>query len=228
VDFSGASGSVAAQIQTALGGAFNVSGSGTSIQILDDGAAGTVDVTGLSARTSVTGLQDGLELPFFVDAGAGGIYTGSLDGVAQKTGIAGRLRVNPALLANPSALVSYGPGVGTSDPARPTWLRDALESVGVRFDPATGIGGAASPYTGSIAGFAREMISGQAQKAEFAERVLEGQQIVVTSLQDRFAETSGVNVDEEMSKLLQLQTAYSANARVVTAVKEMIDALLRM
>ena len=50
----------------------------------------------------------------------------------------------------------------------------------------------------------------------------------MTSLLDRYAEKSAVDVDEEMSKLLQLQTAYSANARVISTVKEMMDILMQM
>jgi flagellar hook-associated protein 1 FlgK len=37
---------------------------------------------------------------------------------------------------------------------------------------------------------------------------------------------SGVNVDEEMAYLIRLQTAYGANARVMSTIKEMIDMLL--
>ena len=59
-------------------------------------------------------------------------------------------------------------------------------------------------------------------------RLREGQEIVLNALQTRFAERSSVNIDGEMAKLLALQTAYGANARVLTAVKDMLDALLRM
>jgi flagellar hook-associated protein 1 FlgK len=41
-------------------------------------------------------------------------------------------------------------------------------------------------------------------------------------------DVSGVNVDQEMASLISLQTAYGANARVMTAVRDMIDTLLRM
>ena len=36
----------------------------------------------------------------------------------------------------------------------------------------------------------------------------------------------GVNVDEEMARLMQLQNAYSASARVVSVVQELIDSLM--
>lgn len=54
----------------------------------------------------------------------------------------------------------------------------------------------------------------------------EGQGIALAVAQGRFAAGASVNVDQEMSRLLTLQTAYAANARVLTAVKEMLDLLM--
>ena len=51
---------------------------------------------------------------------------------------------------------------------------------------------------------------------------------MLNSLQQRFNDASGVNVDEEMANLLTLQNSYAANARVVSAVKDMLDALMQM
>lgn len=36
---------------------------------------------------------------------------------------------------------------------------------------------------------------------------------------------NGVNVDNEMAQLVQLQNAYSANARIITAVQQMFTTL---
>ncbi len=38
----------------------------------------------------------------------------------------------------------------------------------------------------------------------------------------------GVNVDEEMSRLLELQNAYAANARVISAVQDLLDRLMNL
>jgi flagellar hook-associated protein 1 FlgK len=45
-------------------------------------------------------------------------------------------------------------------------------------------------------------------------------------LRGRVAERSGVDVDAEMAAMVQLQTAYGVNARVVSTVQAMWDALL--
>ncbi len=52
--------------------------------------------------------------------------------------------------------------------------------------------------------------------------------MVVNSLQQRFNDESGVNIDQEMSNLLTLQNAYAANARVLTTIKDMFDTLMQM
>ena len=53
-------------------------------------------------------------------------------------------------------------------------------------------------------------------------------ELIPEALQTRFNDASGVNIDTEMSNLLTLQTAYSANARVMTAIKQMFDMLLNI
>ena len=56
----------------------------------------------------------------------------------------------------------------------------------------------------------------------------QGQDVVFNSLQQRFNESAGVNIDEEMANLLGLQNAYAANARVLSAVKDMLEALIHI
>ena len=38
----------------------------------------------------------------------------------------------------------------------------------------------------------------------------------------------GVNVDDEMARLIQLQNAYSANARVISTVQDLMNKLLQI
>jgi flagellar hook-associated protein 1 FlgK len=72
------------------------------------------------------------------------------------------------------------------------------------------------------------MLSMQGAAASNAENLAQGQSVVVNALQQRVKEDSGVNIDQEMAYLITLQTAYSANARVMTTVRDMIELLLRM
>ena len=50
--------------------------------------------------------------------------------------------------------------------------------------------------------------------------------VVVNALQTRFSDGAAVNIDVEMANLLTLQSAYGANARVMSTVKEMFEMLL--
>ena len=68
----------------------------------------------------------------------------------------------------------------------------------------------------------------QGQAASAATNLKQGQDVVFNSLQQRFNDSAGVNIDQEMANLLTLQNSYAANARVLTAVKDMLDTLLKM
>ena len=114
------------------------------------------------------------------------------------------------------------------NPARPQFLLDALTKAQRVFSPETGIGVTRNPFNGTVTAFAREIVETQGRDSTTARNLDEGQQVVMKSLEDRFQQTSGVNIDTEMANLVQLQNAYAANARVMTTVKDMLDLLLRM
>ena len=186
----------------------------------------SVSVTAGASKITATALTDGgVALPLFVDAGDA-VYSGSLDGGDQRTGFAGRIAVNSAVVDDPSLLTAYSSTAAASDPARADFLVDGLKTDrGFRTD--AGLGGASSGYRGTIGEFAQDIVSYQASASATATRVSESQSAVVSALQDRYASKSGVDVDSELTNLITLQTAYSANARVMTAVKEMLDMLLQ-
>jgi flagellar hook-associated protein 1 FlgK len=72
------------------------------------------------------------------------------------------------------------------------------------------------------------MLSVQGAAADAASQLKQGQDVVVNSLTERMNQDTGVNVDEEMTHLLQLQNSYAANARVLSTVKAMLDTLMNM
>ncbi len=233
IDFSGGPASVAAQIQAALGGSFQVANpGGDTIRILDDGAANQVTIAGLTAGITETQLQGGSgALPLFIDAGrVPSTYSRVVDAAGdQKVGFAARIAINPAVTADPSLLVAYqgSPAVPSGDTTRPAFLLDRFVNDQASFVSNAG-DGVGRPFTGTIAGFTRQVLDTQANAAARASSLKTGQDVVVDLLQKKSSEVSGVNIDREMADLLTLQQAYSANARVITAVKEMIDLLLRV
>jgi flagellar hook-associated protein 1 FlgK len=230
IDFSGGMSSVITQINAALAstGMTASNPSGTTLEILDDGAANTVDVDSLSTKTTVTSLAGGgAELPFFTDGMSP--FTGAITGLgAESVGFAGRIAVNPALLADPSALVVYQSGTAAGDSTRPDFLYQQLTATPQTFNSNSGIGTGAAPFSGSLTTFLRQVISQQGDAANSANSLKQGQDIVLSALQQRFNDASGVNVDQEMANLLTLQNTYAANARVMTTIQQMLDALLNM
>jgi flagellar hook-associated protein 1 FlgK len=230
IDFAGGTGVVASQIAAALGAGFAVSNpSGSTLRILN--APGTfITVDAASATVTATALANGnQELPFFLDGGA--VYAGAIGSEGpQSIGLAARLTVNAALLADPAKLIVYrgSPQTPAGDATRPDFLYRQLTAAGRSFLPDTGIGSAAAPFQGTIAGFLRSLVAQQGQAAAAAGNLKQGQDVVVNALRQRAGEASGVNVDQEMANLLNLQNAYAANARVLSAVKDLFDILLRM
>jgi flagellar hook-associated protein 1 FlgK len=147
---------------------------------------------------------------------------------AQSVGLAGRIAVNPLLLGDPTKLTLYDTSTANGDPTRPNFIYSQLTSAGFAFSGQTGLGNANSPFTGSLPNYLRQVLSMQGEAASNASNLAQGQDVVVNALQQRMNSTSGVNIDEEMSNLISLQTAYGANARVMTAVRDMIDTLMKM
>jgi flagellar hook-associated protein 1 len=229
INFSGGMGSVVTQINAALTGTgMTASNSGTVLQILDDGAANTVDVNSMSATATVTSLTGGSgEFPLFTDGSAP--YTGVITGTgSERVGLAARIAVNPAVVADPSSLIAYQAGTPAGDSTRPDFILQQLTNASLTFSPNTGIGTVSAPFTGSLTTYLRQVISQQGEAASSANNLKQGQDVVLNSLQQRFNDVSGVNVDQEMANLLSLQNSYAANARVMSAVKDMLDALINM
>jgi len=225
-------------IHAALGASFTVTSqpsAGTGgLRIRSDPSSGAPTLLGVSA--SVTQLKDSddfqsgtAQIPLFVDGNKKGtLYTGSFDGGSQLTGFAQRISVNQAVVSNTANLVTLSPKTLASDASRPQYLYQALTGASRTFAAASGIGGVAAPYTASVQDFAQRIIDAQGAGAASAQNLDEGQSIALATAQSRVASVSGVSIDEEMSKLVQLQTAYSANARVLTAARDLLDTLLRI
>ena len=232
IDFSGGMASVVSQIQTALGGSFAVSNpSGSTLRILDDGATNAVDVSSLTADVTSTALQDdGTGMPLFTDGSGGGAYTGSFERGSQKQGFAGRIALNASVAADPSLLVKWqtSPATDAGDPTRPQALLDRLERTTFDFGAETGMAGTGHGFSATLTDFADRMVSFWGAAAASASSALDSQSVIQTNLEERIKTASGVSVDQELARLIQLQSAYAANARVMSTAKDMLDALMQI
>jgi flagellar hook-associated protein 1 FlgK len=230
LDFSDGLSSVWSQITNALSttGIVSSNPAGSTLRLVDDGAGGRVKVTAANVTKTITSLNSGdPEMPLFLDGNSA--YSGSFSSAGvQSQGFAGRIAVNSAILADPSKLVLYGAGTVSGDATRPNFMLSQLLNTNLTFNPNSGIGTVSAPYSGTVGDFMQQVIEHQGEAASNADTLKQGQDVVLASLQQRYTDNSQVNVDTEMANLLNLQNAYAANARVMSAIKDMLDTLMQL
>ncbi|WP_035658433.1 flagellar basal body rod C-terminal domain-containing protein, partial [Bradyrhizobium sp. STM 3809] len=230
VDFSLGMASVVTQLNSALGSAHLqfANPSGNTLRITDDGTS-QATVKAASATTTVQTLASGnAQLPVFTDGGA--LYTGAITSSgSQMTGLAGRLNVNPALLNDATKLSTYStsPATAAGDSTRPDFLFAQLTSASFSYSPTTGLGSAAQPFQGTVSGYLQQFVSQQGSASDLASQLSQGQSVVVATLKEKFKSTAGVNMDSEMSNLIQVQNTYAANAHIMSVVQSMMQSLLQ-
>lgn len=169
-------------------------------------------------------------------------------------GYAGTISVNPAVLAAPSAvrdgnLLVVGSPAGASaftpnppgGPASFSGLTDRVLSfafgaqaqVGVP-QPAPAVSGLgplgnlSAPYSApqDMGGFATALVATQSADIGATTTRLDTETSVQASLKARVTSSSGVSTDGELAKMVGLQNAYGANARIIAASQAMWTQLL--
>jgi flagellar hook-associated protein 1 len=150
-------------------------------------------------------------------------------------GFSSTIQVNPAVIANPS-MVRDGNVPPVSAMSGYTTIINAVLNNTLGSNPplaanVTGLGPSgtlnasfSSPPT--LGGFASTMLAAQAQDSASATNQLATAQAVQTTLTGQISAQSGVNIDTEMSNMIQLQNSYGANAKVIAAVQSMWNQLL--
>ena len=85
-----------------------------------------------------------------------------------------------------------------------------------------------APYTAptTLGGIASTLVSSQAQDSSNATNQLATEQAVQTTLSNSLSTGSGVNMDTQMSLMIQLQNAYGVNAKIIGAVQSMWNQLI--
>jgi flagellar hook-associated protein 1 FlgK len=228
VNFSGGLASVVAQLNAALGPnhlQFS-SPSGNTLRVLNDTTGGAT-LTAASVTSTVSSLTSGSpQLPLFTDSGS--LYTGAITGSGSElTGLAGRITVNQALLNNPANITvfSNSPPTPAGDTTRTDFIYSQLTKGSFTYSPQTGLGSATAPFTGTIGNYLQQFLSLQANTATSATQLQQGQDVVVSTLQQKFDSTAKVNIDTELSNLIALQNSYAANAHVMSVIQSMMATL---
>jgi flagellar hook-associated protein 1 len=228
VNFSGGLASVVTQLNAALGpNHLQFSNpSGSTLRVLND-VSPDATVNAASVTTTTSSLTSGNpQLPLFTDGGS--LFTGAItSNGSQVTGLAGRIAVNRALLANPANLTVFNnsPPTPAGDTTRPDFIFSQLTNATFTYPAQTGLGSTTAPFSATIPGYLQQFLSLQASQASSATQLQQGQDVVVSTLQQKFDATSKVNIDTEMSNLIALQNAYAANAHVISVVQTMMTTL---
>ena len=226
IDMAAGGPAVANQLDAMFPGLAISSTGANNLRILDDGATGNTDVKSAVARTTSTGLQGaGLGLNLFVDQG-NSAFTNNLDtNPPQKQGFAARISINPAIIADNRLLVQYEVGGTLGDADRADYVIDQLNQM--KFvsggNPAENTG--KFQLTGNLGEVIAQIVGFQGSTINAAITKRDDRQLTLDTIVDQMQSEYGVNVDEEMARLMELQNAYAANARVVSVVKELLDAL---
>lgn len=170
-------------------------------------------------------------------------------------GFASEIQVNPAVIANPSQVRDgtqniAGSGTGASafttnpagGPAGFTTMitrvlnyafgANAQDGVPQPAGNTSGLGPdgtLSAPYAApaTLADNATALVSAQAAVSGAATSQLSAEQTVQTALNNNLNSVSGVNMDSQMSYMIQLENAYGANARIITTVQAMFTQLLQ-
>lgn len=162
--------------------------------------------------------------------GSAGLFTdgGAAFSASAETGLAGRVTVNA--LVDPSAggaLTRLRDGLGALVPV-PTGLADRFQALADSLDAILSpVSVALSPTPRSLSGLASDFlsaVSGKRVSAE-AEQGFSSARHGALKTQEL---GGGVDTDAEMADLLRVEQAYSANARVLQTVDDMLQSLLRI
>ena len=228
LDFSAGPASVANQLQSKLGNGLTVTNpSGSTIRIMDDGATGSTDVVSMSSRATVTGIQTGdLPVNLFTDYGDA-TFTNALANKGQKLGFAGRITVNSEIARDNRLLVQFTPGTALGDSDRVDLLLSNLENLRFAGGQGSVAKSAGSRLAGNVSDLISQSINTVGNIASSAISDSETQEMTLDALGNRLESEYGVDVDEEMARLMELQNAFAANARVMSVAQQLIDDLMR-
>lgn len=94
----------------------------------------------------------------------------------------------------------------------------------------TSVGPDGSLTTGLVANstfsdYSRSMIASQSEDYAMAQTRSDRESAYLDTLTKRASDESGVNIDQELSELIRVQTSYSAAARMISASEQMMDEL---
>jgi flagellar hook-associated protein 1 FlgK len=153
-------------------------------------------------------------------------------GVTPRMARAGSFTVDPTIAANPNDMafahldLSFAAGLPAVSPGDGAGAL-AMSQVGdqsVLFKAAGSLGN----VTMTLSQYAAQLGGQIGRDAATADNQKQASAAVKTEADTRLQSVEGVNIDEELVALTTYQQAYNANARMITATKELFDTLANL
>lgn len=143
-------------------------------------------------------------------------------------GLASRIQVNETLALNGSAEVwRIRDGLGAAAPGDASDASQITAFIDGLDQPLGAASETNIPAFVSVKDFAAEMVTNQATQRYRAEKDFEAASSAAQVVNSARRNSEGVNIDDEMQRLMLIEQSYAANSRILTTVSEMIDTLLR-
>jgi len=80
---------------------------------------------------------------------------------------------------------------------------------------------------GNLEDFSKKVVADLAVEASHAARITESQFLLTVSIDNRKQSVSAVSLDEEMSNMIRYQHSYSASARMITVIDQLLETLIK-
>lgn len=169
------------------------------------------------AGRSLSDIANGTvqDMPFFVDTQVGG---------AEYPRGAARISVNPAIMQSLDAIAAAKPEAA-STPVGNNETALAIASIKFKVLPA-GTGPNDLAESSTLDNYYRYTISQMGIDTQEALRNQANSEMLVGTVNNQRQSVSGVSIDEEMAEMVKYQHAYSASARVMTSMDEILDKVI--
>lgn len=156
----------------------------------------------------------------------------------EKNITAGNLKINDEISKDPMKIKAGKDGAGESDGSKAlliAQIRDAMlliqnmdkDMTRDKFITLTSEGGIEANTKGmKLDGYFKDTVNKLGIQCQEAKRRTKNQLDLLAGYDESRLSVSGVSLDEEMANLIQFQHAYSANAKVISTVDELLDVVI--
>lgn len=192
------------------------------LSLFSDPAGNVPALGGTPAQANYVGFAADVTVNPAVSANPALVRDGNIT-IAGSAGGASAFTPNPNNLAGFTTLIDRVLDYALGDQAQPGVAQAAPAITGL--GPA---GTLAAPFAApaTLAGFATAITAGQATDSATATSTATEASGVQTALSGQMQSATGVNIDGQLTLLVQLQNAYGANAKIISTVQDAFSQLL--